>query len=240
MVKLRSSLQCWLGKALLLVLGKTLRVTAGGEVDMARQGNSIYAVWHGRMLLVILSLRGRGVSALISQHRDGDYLSGIVSTLGFNPVRGSTTKGGTSALRQLVGHGLRGRDLAVTPDGPRGPSQKAKMGVVKLAQLTQMPIVPISFGASRALTLRSWDGFLLPLPFSRCSLLLGAPIRVPSEAPLEEARTTVERALMKLTERADSIFRCRGAPVESASRRVAGKVLEGAGLRLADNGALRP
>lgn len=203
------SLLTSLGTVVVPLLGSTLRFTIRTEdsLDALRRagGRVIYAVWHGRMLGLILTQRGKGVCALVSQHRDGDYVSRIARSLGFNPVRGSPAKGGWRALKEMVREGLRGRDLAVTPDGPCGPIYRVKMGVVKLAQLTRMPIVPVGFSSSRAVVFNSWDSFLLPLPFSRCVMLLGGPIWVNSDSEVEGVRIELERSLVHLTSQAESL-----------------------------------
>lgn len=203
------SLLTALGRVIIPLLGSTLRLTVRKDhcLDACRAegGRFIYAVWHGRMLGLIFTERGKGISALISQHRDGDYVSRIVRSLGFNPVRGSTGSGGSRALKEMVREGLNGRDLAVTPDGPCGPRYRAKMGVVKLAQLTRMPVVPVGFSSSKALVFNSWDRFLLPLPFSRCAMVFGAPIWVNSRVSAEEARMELETALTYLTAQAERL-----------------------------------
>ncbi len=203
------SLLTSMGEVILRLVGSTLRYSVREEesLDALRKakGSIIYAVWHGKMLGPILTKRTKRISVLISEHRDGDYIARIVNSLGFDPVRGSTTRGGSRALKEMVREGLRGRDLAVTPDGPRGPIYRAKMGVVKLAQLTRMPIVPIGFSSSRAFVFRSWDKFVLPLPFSRCVLLLGSPFWVNSDSEIEKVRAELERSLTRLTEEAERL-----------------------------------
>ncbi len=203
------SLLTSLGRVVVPLLGSTLRLTirTPDSLDALRRtgGRVIYAVWHGRMLGLILTERGKGICALVSQHRDGDYVSRIARSLGFNPVRGSPAQGGWRALKAMVREGLKGRDLAVTPDGPCGPIYRVKMGVVKLAQLTRMPIVPVGFSSSRAVVFNSWDNFLLPLPFSRCVMLMGGPIWVNSDSEVEGVRIELERSLAHLTSQAESL-----------------------------------
>ena len=206
---LRFALLAFLGRAVIPFIGSTLRLTVRKEKSLARLqrkgGRVVYAIWHGRMLGLILTQRGKCVSALISQHRDGDYIAKIAQSLGFNPIRGSTAKSGARALKEMVREGVRGRDLAVTPDGPRGPVYRAKMGVVKLAQLTKMPMVPVAFSSSRALVFKSWDRFLLPLPFSRCVILFGAPIWADSATELDAIRVRLEESLTDLNAEAEKL-----------------------------------
>ncbi len=140
-------------------LGRTLRIrTEGGnQVDdlYKRGGHLIIAFWHGRQLMMPFIYRGSEAHILISQHRDGELIHRIVSHFGFKAVRGSTTRGGPAALRQLIRLGRSGVDLVVTPDGPRGPRQVAQMGVIHLAKATGLPILPCTFSCSKKNSLRA-------------------------------------------------------------------------------------
>lgn len=109
----------------------------------------IIAFWHGRQIMMPLCYGGSRLSILISQHRDGELIQRIVRRFGFDTVRGSTTRGGARALRQMARLGRSGADLAVTPDGPKGPRCVAQTGVVELAKLTGLPIIPLTFSASK-------------------------------------------------------------------------------------------
>ena len=140
-----------LGYVAIRVLGWTLRVRtrhADRVNAFWETGRPILiAFWHGRQLMLPLAYRGRELYILISEHRDGELIHRIARWFGFHAVRGSTTRGGTRALRQLARLGRSGVDLAITPDGPRGPRCVAQSGVVELAKLTGMPIVPLTFAA---------------------------------------------------------------------------------------------
>jgi lysophospholipid acyltransferase (LPLAT)-like uncharacterized protein len=145
------------GAGLIRLLGRTMHLeTEGGErVDaLYRAGHRlIIAFWHGRQLMMPLAYRGTGAYILISQHRDGELIHRIVSRWGFRSVRGSTTRGGVAALRALIRAGQAGADVVITPDGPRGPRQVVQPGVVQLAQITGLPIVPLTFSCSKK---KSW------------------------------------------------------------------------------------
>ena len=148
-----------IGAALIRLLGGTLRIrTEGGEqVDaLYRKGHHlIIAFWHGRQLMMPLTYRGTNAHILISRHRDGELIHRIVSRFGFRSVRGSTTRGGASALRDLIRLGRSGADLVITPDGPKGPRHVAQSGAVQLAQSTGLPIVPLTFSCSKKNSLRA-------------------------------------------------------------------------------------
>jgi lysophospholipid acyltransferase (LPLAT)-like uncharacterized protein len=149
--------------AFIRALGRTLRIdTVHGEAvaERWRTGQaSIVAFWHGRQLMLPLATYGgRGLDILISRHRDGELISRAMQSFGFSSVRGSTTRGGSTALKGLIERGRAGRDLAVTPDGPKGPRHVVQPGVIHLAKMTGLPIVPLTFGASKKKFLRPGMG----------------------------------------------------------------------------------
>jgi lysophospholipid acyltransferase (LPLAT)-like uncharacterized protein len=160
-----------------------------------------------------LTYRGAQAHILISQHLDGEIIARIVERFGFKAIRGSTTRGGVEALREMIRLGRSGVDLVVTPDGPKGPAQVAKMGVIQLARASGLPIVPLTFSCSKKKHFESWDRFMVPYPWSRGLYLWGAPIWVPrnaDEQTLEAARLELETALNLLTEQADGAMKCEG------------------------------
>jgi len=149
--------------ALIRGVGRTMRletVNAEGIMARWRRGEtSIIAFWHGRQLMLPLAYHGSGLTILISRHRDGELISRAMVAFGFSAVRGSTTRGGAAGLRALANAGRNGRDLAVTPDGPRGPREIVQPGVIQLARLTGLPIVPLAFGASKKKSFAPGTGF---------------------------------------------------------------------------------
>lgn len=151
--RLKLALLPALGYGGITLLGRTLRLRTLQadqiETFWGAGRNVIVAFWHGRQLMLPLAYKGRGIAILISEHRDGELIARILRAFGLGGVRGSTTRGGARALRQLVRLGRAGTDLAVTPDGPRGPRCVAQAGVVELAKLTGLPIVPLTFAASK-------------------------------------------------------------------------------------------
>ena len=135
------------------LLGKTMDLTTvgGATVDnLVREGKPIIiAFWHGRQLMMPLAYRGSSASILISQHRDGEIIARIMKYFGFGSIRGSSTRGGRQAVRQLLKVAHQGQDLVITPDGPRGPACRVQAGVMYLAKLTGFPIVPLTFACSK-------------------------------------------------------------------------------------------
>jgi lysophospholipid acyltransferase (LPLAT)-like uncharacterized protein len=201
------------GPVLIFLLGKSLRIEWLGKKNLnpirENNGRVLYACWHGRMLILSYSHRWQKIHVLISQHRDGELIARIIERLGFISVRGSTTRGGTRALFEMAKKGASGCDIAITPDGPRGPKFKVQLGAVYIAQRSEVPIIPIGNSAKRRWTLSSWDGFIIPKPFSKSVIIIGEPIYVSLEATpqqLEEKRKELEESLAELTQRADSYF----------------------------------
>ncbi|HQU28719.1 MAG TPA: lysophospholipid acyltransferase family protein [Nitrospirales bacterium] len=135
------------------VFGASMQLFTVGEstVDAlyARGERIIIAFWHGRQVMMPLAYRGRNASILISHHRDGELIARIMKSFGFGAIRGSTTRGGVRALRQLIREGRRGGDLVMTPDGPKGPACQVQHGILYLAKITGCPIVPLTFSCSK-------------------------------------------------------------------------------------------
>lgn len=180
---------------------------AEGVVPLDRaSGPVIFAFWHGRLLPLTFLHRDRGSVVLVSQHRDGEVIARILDSLGYVTARGSTTRGGAKGLRDLIRRAGEGRDIGITPDGPRGPREVAQAGVVAAARVTGLPIVPLSAAVSPAWTLKSWDQFVVPKPFARVFVRYGTPI-VPSASPAEDEATLalVQSALDAATRRVERL-----------------------------------
>jgi lysophospholipid acyltransferase (LPLAT)-like uncharacterized protein len=162
----------------------------------------IFCFWHNRMLPFVRSQRNSGICVMISQHGDGEIIARIVENHGFRTARGSSTRGGAAALKGLA-DALRTGDVALTPDGPRGPRYAFKRGAVQLASRAGRPIVLASAAPDRAWTARSWDRFLLPKPFARIHMrVLDTPLRVPPDLDdegLNRWSREAERQLRRLT-----------------------------------------
>ncbi len=204
----------WVGAGLMRCLYRLLRVvhvnSGYPEGCIARGEPAVAAFWHGRLLMLPFLYPGQARTILISQHRDGEYISRIATILGLEVIRGSATRGGARAFKQMVRALREGRHLAITPDGPKGPRGKVKVGVIEIAKLTGAPILPVSFSAERRRFLKSWDAFLVPLPFSRAVYVWGEPIYVEPTASKEEVakyQELLEARLDLLTMEADEYFR---------------------------------
>ena len=185
----------------------------------------IGAFWHGRMLMICPAWRAvlaeLGMSdalqpcVISSDHRDGRLMARATARFGVRTVFGSTKGGAIGLVRAALEVIRQGQIAVVTPDGPRGPRMRAKVGIVRLARATGVPVVPVAFAASNQRLLGSWDRFALPLPFARGVLALGAPIEIPGNEDPERARARVEHGLTELTAELD--LAVGHAPVEPAS-----------------------
>jgi lysophospholipid acyltransferase (LPLAT)-like uncharacterized protein len=175
----------------------------------AQGENCIGAFWHGRLLMTPLVYGGRGLKILISRHRDGELISRTVHHFGMETVRGSSTRGGIVGIKGLVRALQKGYDVAIAPDGPRGPRCKVQPGVIQLAKLSGRPIFPVTFSATPRKILHTWDRFIIPLPFSRGVFVWGGPIWVDhaeGEEEMKQKALLLERRLQEITERADRYF----------------------------------
>jgi lysophospholipid acyltransferase (LPLAT)-like uncharacterized protein len=206
-----------LGAWAVRAVAATLRLTAVGEEHVRpfweRDRPVICATWHGRILM-LPCLYGwrRRVHVMASHSTDGELVARFVGRFGFEAVRGSTSRGGSEALRRLVRLLRHGSAVAVAPDGPRGPRGIVQRGVIALARITGAPVLPLAFSAHPAWRLRSWDEFLIPKPFARGVVCFGPPLWVPGDTdrPGQEAvRKELEARLHRLTWRADLVARGR-------------------------------
>jgi len=207
----------WLGRWLiafgfwvLQIWARTLRYEVddrAGVVSKPVTENYIGALWHNRLLIFPLVLRrflpNRHGAALISASRDGDLLADAIHRFGYDVVRGSSSRLGASAILQLTEALAAGRDVVITPDGPRGPAYELGPGIIFLAQKTGATVLPMNLEFSHCWRLGSWDRFIVPRPFSKVRVLIGQLYRVgatntPDE--FEAERLSLQNAMMSLVE----------------------------------------
>jgi lysophospholipid acyltransferase (LPLAT)-like uncharacterized protein len=196
----------------LWVVAKTVRVQYVNTDDLfarwARGEQVILAFWHNRVVMMPIPYQGRDrkVCIMNSQHRDGEIATRALNRWGIRSVRGSATRGGAGGFLQLVNAFRDGYDLAVVPDGPRGPRYVVKRGVIHLGKATGAPIIPVTYAATRRRQLRSWDRLIIPLPFARVVFIAGEPVHVPrhaSDDEVEGLRCELEQRLNAITAAAD-------------------------------------
>jgi lysophospholipid acyltransferase (LPLAT)-like uncharacterized protein len=193
-----------------------LKATVGIEhvnreaVEPLMRGGKGYIAcfWHGRLLAMPFVYKGYRAKVLISRHQDGEFIARIVGYFGIGAVRGSSRRGAMSSARQILGELDKGTGIAITPDGPKGPRHQIKQGIIEMARITQRPIVPVTYSASRKKVFASWDRFVLPYPFSKILFLWGNPVYVSHDLKgdaIEAARKELENTLVSLTETADAM-----------------------------------
>jgi lysophospholipid acyltransferase (LPLAT)-like uncharacterized protein len=177
------------GLLYLYFVGKTSKIVVLGQEQPAelrkQYPHCIYVGWHEQVLTGAWALRRRKITILISQSRDGEYVSRLVHLLGFGTSRGSSSRGGTRALLQLVRILKTTSDVLIVADGPRGPARECKPGAIMLAKQSGMPIMPIAVLVSRCKRVHSWDRTIIPLPFATFTMMHGDPILVPKDADPE-------------------------------------------------------
>lgn len=213
---------CWLGARYISLVRYTGRWTLLGTENVGPYWDEgkpfIAAFWHGRILMMPYSWRrGVPINMLISQHRDGLIIARTVSYFGIDTVAGSTSKGGATALRAMLKFLRAGQCVGITPDGPRGPRQRATDGVVQVARMSGVPVIPCTFSAKRHKLLGSWDRFMVALPFSRGVFIWGKPIEVPyklTDEEIEVFRRRIEDGMNEIITQADRLM--GNEPVEPA------------------------
>lgn len=200
----------WLVASLVLA---TLRYRVDDRHGVLKQKDfppAVFCTWHNRLALSMKIYFGivrpqksdQRLAGLVSASKDGALLAAIFARFGVQPVRGSSSRRGAQALRELTTWADKGYDLAITPDGPRGPCYRVQDGAIALAQITGRALVPISHQVHWKITLRSWDRFQIPLPFSRCDIAIGKAFHVPRDlAPeaREAIRQEFEAELLAIT-----------------------------------------
>ncbi len=210
--RLRNSLTVhvvpFVGFVVVKVLSWTMRFEERGEVQfiarLDRENKPFISVfWHGHMLMMVVSPYRRRAKVMVSRHRDGELITRIIRYFGLESFRGSTTRGGLSALRGGLRALSNGDCVVLTPDGPKGPRHTVQMGVIDLARLTGTPIIPVAFSSTAKKVFSSWDRFIIPYPFSKGVFFYGAPFWVPRRLTKEEReikRAELEKTMRRMTE----------------------------------------
>lgn len=191
----------------------TIRYEWRDETGVLTNGEgqrAIFCIWHNRLALCLeiyrlyLSTIGREprLAAMVSASKDGGLMARVLELYEVQPARGSTSRRGRQALLELITWAERGYDVAITPDGPRGPRYVVQDGMITLTQLTGLPVIPVSYSLSWKIQVKSWDRFQIPLPFAKCVMRLTPPIVVPrelSDDERERLRQEVEARLKSVT-----------------------------------------
>lgn len=199
-IRVRASLFAGSGVVRALALTWRYKVLNGEAIESLRASRTpfVFTLWHGQMLPLLWHHRNQGVAVLVSEHKDGEVIARLLAGLGYALIRGSTSRGAGRALLGLVRSLREGNDIAVTPDGPRGPSHKFAPGAAVAAYRAEAPILPIVAHVDRYWQLRTWDRFVIPKPFARVTIAYGDPTWVAAASPREAADQTAHlEALME-------------------------------------------
>jgi lysophospholipid acyltransferase (LPLAT)-like uncharacterized protein len=200
--------------ALIKLIGGSTRWQVDGWENWEAAGpNPILTLWHNRVFLGTHFWQRKRIVVMTSQSFDGEYIARFIKRFGFGAARGSSTRGGTGAIVEMVRLMKAGCPTAFTVDGPKGPRYVAKMGAVMLAKKTGQPIVPSTVTARRFFEVKSWDKFQVPLPFTHALVSIAPPIYVARDADhevLEAKRDELQRSLDEINRRGDEWLRQRG------------------------------
>lgn len=161
--------------------GLTLKRKVLNPVYLYKQdtgNNAIYMLFHSDLFVPTFQFRNCGYFVLVSQHKDGEFVSRMIQKLGYFTIRGSSTRGGRKALREIINTLKNGKNVVIIPDGPKGPVGKIKEGILTSSILAEVPIIPVIVSYSKVYRVNSWDSFNLPHPFSKVNILFGKPIKV--------------------------------------------------------------
>ena len=207
-----------LGAWLLRSIGSTWRIASEGTLPPGPGEMPVLgAFWHQHILIAAFVFRDRQYGVPVSRSRDGELIAAVLGHLGYAPLpRGSSSRGGATALWALMRMVKNGTTVSIQTDGPRGPAQKSKPGIVALARLTGAPIVPVGFSATPGLRFRSWDRTLLPLPFARVRCVFAPRIQVRRDADSKAevaALRQLDREFDRLTTAMDARVRLRAARI---------------------------
>ena len=209
--KLAYSFICWIASKYIKFVSLTLKWKylnkKHADTLWKNNENFILCFWHGRLLMMPLSWKKeKKINMLISEHPDGQLISKTVKYFGINTIHGSTSKGGNKAIRNIIESLKSGQSVGITPDGPRGPKMKINSAIIKIASLTGFKILPLSCSVKNKFFLKSWDKFLVALPFGKGCFAWGEPLKIKKKITKEEdlkLSNKLEKILLKLTKEAD-------------------------------------
>lgn len=160
--------------------------------------NFVFAFWHGTMILPWYFMRNYNLSTIISQSKDGEVLTRVLTKWGYQVKRGSSSKGGKEVLEELISDAENSKSIAITPDGPRGPEREMKAGAVIVAKKTSTPIVLAGVAYKNRIKLKSWDHFEVPMFFSKAYIKFSEPIYVDGELSYEDTDALISELSKKL------------------------------------------
>ena len=196
----------WMAARIIAWLFRRLKPDVIGDASLNRLWASkqqvIFAFWHDQLLLMVKGYRGSGARVLISASRDGELIARTMAYFDIGAVRGSSSRGGRAAVKEMIDLTREPLDLGFTPDGPKGPRHIAKPGVAQLAKVSGRPVVPMAFVCSHGHRFQSWDRFLLPYPWGRAVYCFGEPLWYEKSENIESFLSRLQIAMDDNTRRA--------------------------------------
>lgn len=186
-----------------------LEVEGWNQVEklLDKEQSLIFSSWHGKSWVPAYFLRDLGIYALTSMSRDGSYMTKILENLGWKTIRGSSSRGASRSLLSLYRKLKQGENTALTPDGPTGPIYEVKAGVIFLQQKAESLIVPIGVDARWKKNFRSWDNYMLPLPFSKTALIFGEPFAFSKQLKMETKQEILKEKMTAVNQRAAELVK---------------------------------
>jgi len=184
-------LEKYLGSAFLFCLGLTWKFEG---CDEEKNSPNVYASWHRNLLPLIYRRRNEKIGVIVSQSKDGEYVAGPLKVFGFEPIRGSSSKNGANAAKNMIKY-VKSNHVAITPDGPKGPIFEIKDGLTFIAYISKKPIIPISLEIDKEWTLHSWDEFRIPKPFPHIKVKYHEKIYVKTKEEIESAKNIIKNSL---------------------------------------------
>jgi lysophospholipid acyltransferase (LPLAT)-like uncharacterized protein len=210
--RIKLALIAFFGYLAVRLIGSTLRYEISSETDEGLREPvhpGIFAFWHRCVIPTTYRFRHQRFAVLTSRSFDGEYIARIIRRFGYEAVRGSSSRGGVEGLLELQRVIEQGRSAVFTVDGPRGPVYVAKRGATALARMTGVRVVPFYMAVEKQWTLRSWDGMIVPRPFSRAHIRAGAAVVVPrdaDEAAFDRCHAELQAALERVRDDAEAVF----------------------------------
>jgi hypothetical protein len=196
--------------SLICLINSTLNIKVEGwdkaEKYLNSSGAVIFSAWHGKMWVPVYFLRRRGIYTLASLSQDGNYITSVLKRLGWNVIRGSSSRGGSRSLLSLFRRLKKGEKAALTPDGPTGPIHEVKPGIIFLQERSDGVIIPIGVDSSHRKNFSSWDNYMLPLPFSKTALVFGEAVKFDKNLTIEEKQQLLKEEMQKAEKRASELL----------------------------------
>lgn len=187
---------CWSYLWIVYMTSRVSFIYQENSLSIKQSGKPfIFALWHHQQFFLCFMERNQEIRTLVSNSKDGEYVTRFLKVLGFDPIRGSSSKGGARAYAEMIRSVKKGKVVAVTPDGPRGPKGEIQSGIIQVAMKAKCPVIPLSYHAKRKKVFNSWDRFEIPYPFNNIRIMYGRPMHIKPSDSKEDAKEKLKDAL---------------------------------------------